>query len=706
MRPFLLAMLGALPFAAWPAEARAQAASTPASQPAPDEAPLPDAPDNGGGSASLFRGPWLKLDELTFDLGFDAEWHRRQTRSDARGLTPYSYRITDSFQKLEESVGARGAGYLLDERFATFQFDARWGLSQERFTESRPGPDLDEDPHGSLWEYDARIQLFPAGKMTANAFALKADDRLPRPFLPSLERDRERYGVEVLFNDRVLPMRLTFEDSDEILTSYSRELRDDEQNSERSLRYEAAWQPSEQQRLALSYEYVDERRRYGGSRKRFDTTRHDLNVNHVVAFGEDNRSRLETLMRFEDESGDLARDAYEISPQLRLQHTDRLASTYKAQWLRQSYEGSMTDLMRGDVGLIHQLDDWLTSSATLYALRQDLDLGSDTSEWGAVLTSSPSRKNKLGRFSANISYAHSQYRADSDRSDGIVLNEAVTFRDPLPAYLAHIDVLPLSILVTDPGRSRVFIAGQDYLVTTLGRYTALARVRNGNIADGDSVLVSYRYRTQEGLEIGRDRVDLRVQQDLPGGFTPYYAASVQFESADRQRFLAYEPRDINRHRVGVNYQRKRGSAGIEYEYNDDSIDPYNGMHFNGNLTVFDKPPHTVDLNAALSHLRFDGAEGIRAREATLFDTGLAYRCLLGRDLEGNLAARYRFEDDSIDGRTNGVDVSTSLNWRIGLFTASVEVEYDMLDIPGSEDGTFVAWVKLRREIPLIQRAVR
>jgi hypothetical protein len=51
-------------------------------------------------------------------------------------------------------------------------------------------------------------------------------------------------------------------------------------------------------------------------------------------------------------------------------------------------------------------------------------------------------------------------------------------------------------------------------------------------------------------------------------------------------------------------------------------------------------------------------------------------------------------------------VAASLNWRIGLFTASVEVEYDMLDIPGSEDGAFVAWVKLRREIPVIRRAER
>ncbi len=644
---------------------------------------------------------WVELEQLSFDLGFDAEWDRREVESELSDPARSTYRQTNRSRRFEETIGARIAGTLFDPRVLRFDLSGRWGLSQERFDETRPGVDLHTRPHGDLLEYDLRGTLLPAGKLTTQLFASQLDDRIPRAFLPSLDRRRERYGVEMTYADAKLPMRLRFEDVYEALDSRTRDLADDERRSETDFEYEVSWLPSDRQRLRLSYNYNDRNEEYSGSRSRFDTARNDLQLEHSLAFGPEDRSRLETLLRFEDETGDLARDATEVAPQLRLQHTRDLASLYKLQYLRESFEGVDQELFRGDLGLDSALGkDW-RASANLFGLVTQADLGGDTSEWGGSAQLAFERENRAGRFRASLSYERTQLRSDDAQGDGVVLDEALTLRDPALAFLARQDAIATSLIVRSADRTRVYLAGRDYVVLPAGRNLALRRVRSGRIADGETVRLSYRYRTSQGLELSRDRIDLRIEQRFTSGLTPYYAGSVQFESIDRDRFVTYAPRDVNRHRVGLRYQQPRWSAGGEYEYNDDSIDPYDGLRVAADVVLLQRAPHALDARADVAYLDFRGENGLDPRDTLLFDCGLSYRLLLGQNLEATAAAAYRYEDDSLFGVTRGVDLSGGLEWKIGQFTALFEVEYDLLELSASKDGTLAAWIKIRRNIPLI-----
>lgn len=662
-----------------------------ASQPAPPAAPAGP------------REPWLRLDELTLDLGLDAELRRREVVRDYSGLNGYRDRQENSLKRFQETMGMKSEGVLFGERIAQYSLNARYRFVQEEYTEQRFGPDLHQDPDGDLLEYDGRITLLPAGKLTATGYASKLQDRIPRPFLPSLDRQRERYGADLVFNDATLPMRLIWEKSNERLVSPVRNLLDEQAASDQEVRYEATWHISDAHELRLNYEYNDRREQFSGTHDRFDTTRNYLTLNHVLQFGDDQRSRLETLARLQDETGDFARDQYEVSPQLRLQHTPNLFTTWRGQFLRESYEGIDYTLNRGDASVTHQLGDALTSTLGVYGLAQQREQGGDVDEWGASGNVAFSKENDLGRFTSNLNYNHSDSRTAQSYQDGVVIGEAVTLRDPLPAYLARLDANLGSIVVTDSTRGRLYLKGRDYAVGRIGRYSAITRVRTGQIVDGQTVLVTYTYRTNQGFNNARDRVDLRLQQDFKSGFSPYYAGTIQKESFDRQRFLPFESRDISRHRLGVTYRKRRGAATLEYDFNDDRIDPYHAVHFTGDLTFLEKPQHTVAGRANYSYYRFWGTDRQETRYASLLDLGLDYRLLLGPKLEGNLAAAYRFENDSLRGDTNGVDVSGALEWKIGYFSARFELEYDLLDLPGSSDGNFSAWIKLRREIPVVAR---
>ncbi len=177
---------------------------------------------------------------------------------------------------------------------------------------------------------------------------------------------------------------------------------------------------------------------------------------------------------------------------------------------------------------------------------------------------------------------------------------------------------------------------------------------------------------------------------------------------------AFTGRDVNHHRVGLIYRQPRFSVSGEYEYNHDSVDPYQAVHLDADAVFWQSARHQLDgkLSAGRfwfegqgpgTKLWFDNWDGLPAHDTTLLDLGTSYRYLIAESLEASFTGLYRYEDDSYQGITNGVDLSAALDWKIGLFSLRFEAEYDMLNITGSGDDSFSFWVKLRRDIPVIAR---
>lgn len=691
--------IGALTVAGWlGGSVLAQdAASPPTTQPAFPEARSSqnDALENGRRAAPM------SLRNLSLELGFEASYDERSVRTKSPAFPLPRTRQINQSRRFEETLGLRASGDVGGEDLVLFDVGADLGLSQEWYSELGQWPNRERHSHGDLLEYDVRMTALPRGKVSADGYAQKLDSRVPRMFLPSLDRTLERYGGDVLFNDSKFPMRLSFEHVDEELTGRAGSLTDDEKRGQDTFRYEGTWQASRNQSLRLEYEYTDRQEQYSGSPTRFDTRRNYLALNHLWRFGRDERSSWENLIRWQDETGDLGRDNLELSSRLRLQHTDKLATNYAAQHYRDGFQRFETETNRAEVGAAYQFDPALSVSLQGYGLEQRADRGADYCEWGSLANLAYAKDNDLGRLSANLSYNHTSTESRRGDHRGIVIGEAVTMIDPLPSFLVHTDIDLLSIIVTDSTRTRTYLPGRDYLTARVGRYTSIQRLFLGAIANRQTVLVSYTYKVQDNYGVQRDRLDLRIQQDFKFGLSPYYAASLQNESLDQERFLSSRERDINRHRLGATFRRPRWSMGLEYEYNDDTIDPYQALHGNGDVILLQTAAHQFDAKLTTSHFWFDGACDLASHDTTLVDAGVTYRSLLARDLEANAAAMYRFENDSLYGVTHGVDLTAAVDWRIGYFTLRFEAEYDMVRLPGSEDGSFGFWIKLRREIPVV-----
>ncbi|MCH7702657.1 MAG: hypothetical protein IID37_13315, partial [Planctomycetes bacterium] len=150
-----------------------------------------------------------------------------------------------------------------------------------------------------------------------------------------------------------------------------------------------------------------------------------------------------------------------------------------------------------------------------------------------------------------------------------------------------------------------------------------------------------------------------------------------------------------RHRIGLKYHRDRWGASAEYEIFDDSIEPFVAFHLNGDLDVLRKPGNTLGMTAAFSRFFFEG--GFDDRNVSLLDLGMHHRYTLSRDLTWWMSTAYRFETDSVDGHTSGVDVEAGVEYQIGDLTVDLSAEYDLLNIEEDRQDGFGIWLRVRRE---------
>ena len=167
--------------------------------------------------------------------------------------------------------------------------------------------------------------------------------------------------------------------------------------------------------------------------------------------------------------------------------------------------------------------------------------------------------------------------------------------------------------------------------------------------------------------------------------------------------LGFEPNRLNRHRLGLTYRRPTWTVGAEFEINDETIEPYTAGHVSADWRALKQPPHQLDLRLRFSQFCF---RRFVDRDASLFDVGLDYRHEFNSQASFRTGVAYRFEHDTRNGDTHGVDVQSELAYRIGHLTLSMAVEYDALRIGSSDEDGVSVWFNVRREFPDLLRRRR
>ena len=641
---------------------------------------------------------YLSLDRLDAYLEFEADFSQTRVAQKGLGIGGSRAAQTNRNWLIEERLGFTLSGHVIDPGFINFGGDVAFALTQTRNSEHSPFGKITDNDSGVLLTYDMRVNFFQGRPLSASVYGLRQDDRIPRRFQPTLDERRTGFGGNWVYAADDLTMTLAY---DYLRTERSgnADALDNETFTDSTLRYDLDWRISDHERFKFAYEHAKEKQDFQGSFRSFNTTRDLFTIEHELGFGPDHRHTLRTLVHWQEESGDLARDLFEIGPQVTLKHSDNLQTMYKYQFNRERYSGLDIETHRGDLQLVHQLYTNLTTTIDIFGLHEGVADDVVTNQWGAGINWQYNRRNPYGHLYANLAIAYDTEDVRGDNGTRVILDEAATLRDPLPVVLRNRDVLQGTIVVTDVTNRRVFLLGVDYLVLRRGTATLLARVRGGDIADNDSVLVDYLIETPADGQTDTIRVDFNIEQRFTNGLTPYYRLSFRDQDVDFSTGFAREADRTDHHRIGAKYESKRFTLGAEYEIFDDTIDPYYGFHLDGMWRMIDGPQRSLGSSARFSRLFFEG--GIDDRNVTLLDLEIDHRLRLSDRLSVVQRLLYRWEDDSAAGDTHGWDVVAGLNYRVGDLSAELTFEYDRLDLPGSEEDDYGVYVRIRRDIPNI-----
>lgn len=659
-------------------------------------APYPVCAQSAAQEPETVPPPLLSLGQLDAYLEFRGDYTYREVRTPNRLRPQRDRKQRNREWTLEERIGLKLSGTLVDPGFITFHGDFSFALTQDRFKEDTQSRNLTDRDNGSLLLYDLRMNFFQGKKLSGSVYGLRQQDRINRRFQPTLDQRRTGFGTSWVLTHQTIRTELSYDYLETDRTGNVDPL-DDEHFTESTLRYRADWLISEHQRLNFSYEHANIKQEYQGSARPFETTRDLFIIDHQLALGTEHQHALRTRVHWQEESGDFARDFFEIGPQLTLKHSDNLETIYEYQFNRERFEGLDVETQRLDFQLVHQIYSNLTTTLDVFGLFEDVENDVNTTQYGASVDWQYNRRNRLGHLYANLALAYDTEEVDGDSGERIILNEAHTFRDPVSVILRNRNAIVTTIVVTDTANRRVFQHGLDYSIFRQGNATRLRRIRTGRIADGDSVLVDYLIKTPTRGQLDTVRVDFSLEQRFSNGWTPYYRLAYRNQEDDISTGFLLRADRTNHHRLGFNYEAKRYSFGAEFEIFDDTVDPYDAFHVNGLWHAVQAGDHTLDASARFSQLFFEG--GVDDRDVSLLDVELDHRRRLTESVSTFERLAYRFEDDSIDGITHSWDVRAGLEYVVGDFTGELTLEYDRLELGRSKEDNFGIFVRIRREFP-------
>ncbi len=638
---------------------------------------------------------FFTLDFADAYLELEGDYSYRRVESHA----PQSFDDRDQWNrewKLEERFGLNVGGSVINPRFITYRADFSFALAQDHFDEDVGSIGRTDTDRGFLLEYDARLNFFPGELLSGTLYGTRRNDRINRRFQPTLKERHTGFGTGWVFAHETLPMELSY-DFRRTDRAGNRDGTDDEEFVDSTFRYGVDWLISDHNKFEFSFEHDETEQEYQGTRGRFETTRDLFIADHEFAFGREKQHAVRTRVHWQEESGDFARDLFEIGPQLSLRHSETFQTSYKYQFNRERYDGLDIESQRLEFQGVHQMYTNLTTTVDLFGLYEDIEDDIDTTQYGASVDWQYNRKNRWGHLHANFALAYDTEDVSGDNGRRLVLNESAAFRDPFDVALANRNAIRATIVVTDVTNRRVYTPGIDYLVYNLGNVTRIRRVRTGRIADGDTVLIDYRYSTPADGALDTARVNFSIEQRFSGGWTPYYRFVYRNQEDDVSIGFARRADRTDHHRLGLKFETERYTLGAEYEVFDDTVEPYDAFHIDGIWHVLGGTEHSIDASTRLSRLLFDGTSD--DRNVTFVDVSLDHRWRLTESLSTVERLAYRYERDSSRGITRGWDVTTGLTFAVGDLTGEFTLEYDSLDLPDSDEDNYGVYFRVRRDFP-------
>ncbi|TAK86742.1 MAG: hypothetical protein EPO20_06305 [Betaproteobacteria bacterium] len=403
------------------------------------------------------------------------------------------------------------------------------------------------------------LQLKP---YTINLFASKDRADFKSSLAPDVATESSLYRGRLLLKYPILPTTVTLERSESRYENFFSGLEKAD-----TARIESSHK-TEVSRTAFKAESVRQTRSIGGSG--FTTERTDTTLSNSYT-----PSRARTLTssaRFGRNRSELSDFTIaNVSSGLTLRHSEKFSTRYDLRLDRREGRDFSSDSRSVSAGLNHLLYENLTTNLNAYRSQNKLSTGS-LDAYGGNLSFLYRRRIPWGHLSANLGRSE---RIEDDRRTGAVTEvrgEALALSGTTPVLLANVNADVPAIVVKNAAETIIYVENIDYVLSVIGRSVAVARTLFGGIADGQQVLVDYRYQALPPARTAVTTDSFGFDLSLWSALRLYYQ-----RSHSRQKLLsetrAFEPFDDNVQRFGAEFNWKWSTTRAEVEDRDTTRTP-------------------------------------------------------------------------------------------------------------------------------------
>jgi hypothetical protein len=273
---------------------------------------------------------------------------------------------------------------------------------------------------------------------------------------------------------------------------------------------------------------------------------------------------------------------------LRWEHRDEVDSFYTYDLRRTDQRNADTQGQSAVAGVNYRPHERLRG--TLTARGEDIDTESfDERSYGASLTVNYHQPLAFGRLEA--SYFGSYDRSDRESSAETleVIDESHILSGTDPQTLGNDFVIAASVVVTSADGTQTFVEGVDYRLIPDGAETQVQRLIDGNILDGQRVLIDYVFRTGGTFELAS------TVQSLQGNLTflRYYNLFALYRYFDQSRRSGMPTVPLNSgHRTEVGLSADvpfigdwRVGGEARYEHHEDELAPFDRQSYRAFLEL-------------------------------------------------------------------------------------------------------------------------
>jgi hypothetical protein len=589
-----------------------------------------------------------------------------------------------------ETLTLHSTGYIYHPNLVDLNLSGTFGLQQD--STDLNGVSDNEDT--TIYEWDTSATILRRELAPLTLYSRRTAQLVNREFGPSLNDTITTEGGIWDIRSKQVPTRFEAYHSEQEQTSLDRT--GDFTLSQNSFLWHSDAQPTLNQRLNWDYTFNDvTQSSFAGPTDSFQSN--DATLSHNVEFGSRKQSNLASSINYFDQTGTIELEHAHWDESLRLKHTPNLESNYHYTLDQQNTDVSNQTLQRGTAGLRHTLYKSLTSNGLVGIQDISVSDGSETTEGFANLDFDYRKTVPYGVLSANLALGYDYSKSTPSSTITQIANQPATFSDPFPIILTGPNILPGTVLITDPSGLILFQPGFDYTVTQFADHVEISRVVGGGIPNGSSVLLNYQLGPTPGATTSTDTLGVGVRYDIEKGFLRglglYARYFRQQQSIDTPNPAALVPNTYNDYVAGADYRVWELFFNAEEQVHDSTIAPFDATRFVARWIHRLSLDTNFSLNSA--HTRVNYPDENDVVNLTTVSGSIEHH--FSRYLFGSATVLWRYEQDELRGLTQGFEEQAELRWTYRQTSVYGQVRNATLESEGFDSNFLMFLVGFRRE---------